>query len=277
MSESKLRFRALFVGLLGLLASCTATDEVRRPAMPDMLVTVSRGVIASPDSVMPGWTRLRVEETDDGHIVVAFRLPPATTNEEASAFVAAFDTASATPHPGVAIGGPEVGNQGEVILHLTPGLYMLACVSRVDNAHRHAGRGESRLLHVRAAGTSSAHSSTTPVSTQTVRLLDFAYGGPDQWASGAQLLRVENAGKQDHQMRLARLRDGATLQEWTSADDPESVATTIAGMARVGANEVAYLPVDLRAGTYVLYCLVPDGPTHRAHVELGMLRTINVR
>ena len=106
--------------------------------------------------------------------------------------------------------------------------------------------------------------------------IPFAYIGPDHWAPGAQLLRIENTGKQDHQLRLARLRDGASLKAWTTADDPETVATTLLGMARLGPGEVAYLPVDLTPGTYIAYCLVADMTTKRPHVELGMLRAIQV-
>jgi hypothetical protein len=38
----------------------------------------------------------------------------------------------------------------------------------------------------------------------------------------------------------------------------------------------AYLPVDLVAGSYVIYCLIPDAASGRPHVELGMLRAIQV-
>jgi hypothetical protein len=75
---------------------------------------------------------------------------------------------------------------------------------------------------------------------------------------------------------LARLREGASLQAWMQADDPDTVATTVAGMARLGPGEVAYLPVNLTPGTYIEYCLVTDAITKRAHIELGMLREIHV-
>jgi hypothetical protein len=61
-----------------------------------------------------------------------------------------------------------------------------------------------------------------------------------------------------------------------SADDPETVATAFAGMARIGPGEVAYLPVDLTPGAYVAYCLVADATSRQPHVELGMLRLIRV-
>lgn len=60
------------------------------------------------------------------------------------------------------------------------------------------------------------------------------------------------------------------------ADDPDAHATNVAGVARLDAGRVAYLPVALPAGDYVAYCLIRDPRTGRAHVELGMFRAIRV-
>jgi hypothetical protein len=277
MRLRRARSRAVVVSMLGVLAACTNKERATDVASDNLLVTVRRGVMTAPDSVAPGWTRVRVEEAEDSHIVVAFRLPDSITTSEVAAFVTALDTAPATPHPGVAIGGPEVGARSDVVLHLTPGVYVLACVRRGDDGHRHTTRGESTTLHVRSTMSANAALAAPPANAQDVRLVDFAYVGPDRWASGVQWLRIENAGKQDHQLRLARLRDGASLKDWITAGDPDTVATTVTGMARIGPSEVAYLPVDLTPGTYVVYCLIPDLKTHRVHVELGMLREIHVR
>jgi hypothetical protein len=268
--------RAVVAGLFGVLAACRGEARPSAGETAEVSVTVSTGAIAAPDAVSPGWRRVHVEETDGAHIVVAFRLPTTTTPEEVSAFVAALDTAAATPRSGVAIGGPEVGARGDVVLQLTPGVYVLACVRRGDDGHRHASRGESTVIHVASATAADTIFAAPPPSSQNVRLVDFAYVGPDRWAPGAQLLRIENTGLQDHQLRVARLRDGATLQMWMQADDPDTVATAIVGMARLGPGQVAYLPVNLTTGTYVAYCLVTDGATKRPHVELGMFRTYQV-
>jgi hypothetical protein len=262
--------------MLSALVGCGDAAPPTEGAPPEVRVSVRTGAITAPDSVGPGWTRLLVEESEENHIVVAFRLPATTTAAEVTAFVAALDSAPATPRPGVAIGGPEVRAQRSVIVHLTPGLYVLACVRRGADGHRHVRTGESTVLHVRPTTPADSVVAIPPRSTHAVRLVDFAYVGPDHWAPGPQLLRIENTGQQDHQLRLARLREGASLQAWMEADDPDTVATTVAGMARIGSGEVAYLPVDLTPGTYIAYCLVADAATRRPHVELGMLRAIQV-
>lgn len=243
------------------------------PAGHSLEVTVRTGTIAAPDSVPAGWTRLRVVEDGAGHIVVVFRL--ADTTSEASAFLAELDTARATPAAGLALGGPEIGDSGEVIVDLTPGRYLLGCVRRGEDGRRHASAGESRLLIVTPRR--SGEATPAPAATLHVGMTEFAFTGVDQWPSGSQLLRVENTGEQDHQLRLERFKPGRTLEEWLNADDPDQLVTPVAGVARMGPGTVAYLPLELEPGDYLLYCLIPDRATGHLHVGMGMMRAMRVR
>ncbi|WP_373065474.1 hypothetical protein [Gemmatimonas sp.] len=158
----------------------------------------------------------------------------------------------------------------------TPGVSVLACVRRADDGHRHAYDGEFTTLVVQPLMPADSVFASPPPSAHTIRMIDFAYLGPEQLTRGAQLLRVENSGQQDHQVRLARMRAGASLRSWMTADHRDAVAKTFAGMARVGPGEVAYLPVDLAPGAYVAYCLIAEATTRRPHLELGMVRLIQV-
>jgi hypothetical protein len=107
-------------------------------------------------------------------------------------------------------------------------------------------------------------------------LVDFAFAVPEEWSAGKHLIRVVNTGEQDHQLGLVRLHAGLSMKDWTEADDPSALATPIAGIARLGSGESAYLSVELSRGSYVAYCLVVDPKTHNPHIELGMLRSIQV-
>lgn len=267
-----MKTQILIVANCLLLAGCRAPEPAVTENENVLSVSVAAGRLTAPDTVAAGWTRLRVEEDGEGHIVVAFQLPANTSESRISSFLAALDTARMTPQPGVAIGGPEVGDTGQVIVHLEPGRYLLGCLRRGEEDQRHASQGEARLLEV----TASAGASPPPEATREVRMVDFAYLTETTWAAGRHLIRVENNGLQDHQLRVDRLRQGATLGDWINAEDPGALAEPVAGVARTGPGQAVYLPVDLSPGVYVIYCLIPDAGSGRLHVEMGMMGSITV-
>ena len=256
---------------LGATTACDRQDAapVAAPG-PDLLVSVRHGAVSAPDSVAAGWLKLRVEEDGTGHILVVFRLPESMTDGDVAAFLAALDTARATPPPALALGGPEIGDTGDVVIQFTRGRYLLGCVTRGRDGHRHASTGEARAIRV----TEGANAAPRP--TGEVPMVDFADVIPERWTAGSHLLRVQNRGRQDHQLRLVRLRAGSTVMTWMNAERPNQHAVPVAGLARMGPGAVAYLPVELIPGRYILFCLVADPATGRPHVEMGMLRSIEI-
>jgi hypothetical protein len=275
MTISSVRRTGLAVALIGALVSCAQKTPGRDADSPDVVVSVDQGRITAPDTIRPGWTRFQVREDGEGHIVVIFRIATANPESDVGSFLAALDSAVATPQPGVAMGGPEIGDVGDVIVHLTPGRYVLGCVIRGPDGHRHASVGEARSFVVLPGDTDSSLAAA-PQPTQTLTMIDFAFTGPERWAAGEHVIRLTNNGSQDHHFRLVRLRSGASMREWMDAEDPNAIGTPVAGVARMGPGEHAYLPVALAPGSYVAYCLVPDVKSRVPHIELGMLRLIQV-
>jgi hypothetical protein len=264
--------RLAFAMWLTVLAGCGDRGAPPAAGEPVFAVSIKGGAISAPDSAAPGWTRLRVDEDGAGHILVAFRLPDGLSDSAVTSLMLALDTVPATPAPALAMGGPEVGDTGEVIIELTPGRYLLGCVIRGEDGHRHLVTGESRLLTV--SGFATAGRDSAPVMTQEVGMVDFAYVGPERWAAGTHMLRVDNRGQQEHQFRLARLAPGSTLQQWLESE--RETGTPVAGVSRMGPGGVAYLPVSLAPGTYVAHCLITDPASGRPHVLMGMVRAITV-
>jgi len=254
--------------LLGLLTACGQRDTTRPP---DLLLRVAGGKILAPDTIAPGWTRVGVEEDGEGHIVVAFRLGGRGDDSSVALLASALDTAKATPATLHAMGGPEIGDSGEVVIELAAGRYLFGCVSRGPDGHRHISLGEGAVVVVRDAPI-AAERQRPPAAAIELTLTDFAYVGTGTWPSGPQMIRIANTGHEDHQLRLVRLREGATIGAWMAAEDPEALADPVVGMARLGPGGVAYLPADLGPGHYVAYCLITDPASGRQHVEMGMLR-----
>lgn len=262
------------------LAGCDAQGAAQAPAAPaaELRVAARRGVIEAPDSIAAGWRRIRVEETDGGHIIVVFRLLESATDAGLPGFLADLDTAAGTPPSALALGGPEVGDSGEVVIELTAGHYLLGCVARDEAGHRHAGSGEARLLVVTEGPAPAAEArAAAPAATLELGMADFAYTGAEDWNPGPQMLRVANTGAQDHQVQIARLEPGSTVTDWMNAEKPRRHARAVAGVARMGPGTVTYLPLDLTTGEYVIYCLITDPASRQQHVAMGMFRGIRVR
>lgn len=257
-------------------APADSARVAEQPVAEPVLARVDAGSITAPDTIEPGWRLVRVMEDGAGHIPVFFLLQDSLSTPDTAAFLRDLNEGVETPGQALALGGPEVGDSGEVYIHFTPGRYLLGCVARDEAGHRHAALGEAKLIEVPDVPP-TAGAEGPPEASYLVRMVDFAYMGPEDWAAGPQVLRVDNVGQQDHQVRIARLNQGSTTRDWLYAEEPNDHATNIAGVARMGSGVVAYLPVDLPAGEYVIYCLVPDAASGKPHVMLGMLRSIHVQ
>ncbi|HEX7121830.1 MAG TPA: hypothetical protein VF178_05610 [Gemmatimonadaceae bacterium] len=258
---------------LSWAAACAGGEpESHAESVGGLTVIVAAGGLIVNDTVAAGWRRIQLRgTTGDDHNVVVFRIPDGMSPE---AFVAAIDTAAATPLGAVALGGPD-GASTDAVVHLQPGTHLVACLIRIDDGPRHASAGEWALVHVVPAVPSGTHVAA-PRATIDVDLRDFTYGVSDPWPAGAQVIRVRNTGVQDHLMLFARLHGGRTLRDWIDAEDPATVSEPPLGIARLGPGQEAYLPVDLAPGAYVLYCLVRDPGTARLHTALGMIRVVTV-
>jgi len=96
------------------------------------------------------------------------------------------------------------------------------------------------------------------------------------------LLRVENAGRQDHEFLLQRLAPGKTLADvraWVDGGRraPRPLSRIFLGTTRVSPGQAMVLMIDLPAGDYRLTCLVPDARDGQPHLAHGMEGVITVR
>ncbi len=111
---------------------------------------------------------------------------------------------------------------------------------------------------------------------------DYAFSrSAETVAAGPTLLSFENRGRVRHEMSVALLRRGVTMEQVTQAGFPaaQRLIERIIGIliARPGDSSGGQLFVDLQPGrTYVVVCTLKDAPDARPHVELGMITSFDV-
>jgi len=108
---------------------------------------------------------------------------------------------------------------------------------------------------------------------------EYAFAGPDTVAAGLVTVRLVNAGKEPHQLGLARLDSGKGMIDVAIAMQGRVVPrwmTFVGGPNTVRPGATATAIQALTAGDYLLVCflLAPDG---RMHLEKGMERMIVVQ
>ncbi len=255
--------------LAAALLGCGGSDG------PPRLSVVATGPgFDAPATVAAGWHRLRFRQAPAavGQNLVLFAVPESLDLE---AFARALDTAVTTPAPAVARGGSESpvspAEETSLVLHLEPGRYVWASMTRAANRRRYVTNGVWREFRA----TADSNGADAPKPTTTLELVDFAFVGADTLDEGVHRIRVTNEGRQDHLLVLHRMGEGVSFAEWLK--DEDAPATRVGGVSRLGPGQEIHLDLDLEPGRYVAGCLIPDPVSGRAHAEMGMVREVVVR
>jgi hypothetical protein len=109
-------------------------------------------------------------------------------------------------------------------------------------------------------------------------LSDFSIAMPEVEA-GEQTFRVTNNGPLPHEVVLMKLTEGATVADVEAflqgqAGPPSSVL--LGGTTGIAPGGRAWVRFDVKPGTYVAICFIPDPPSGKSHYELGMVSTFTV-
>lgn len=107
---------------------------------------------------------------------------------------------------------------------------------------------------------------------------------PDTLRSGRTALAFSNRGTVKHEMSVARLRPGVTvqqvLQQGPGAASSRALVDQLVGIliARPGEDSGGELLVDLQSGRrYLVICTLRDAPGAVHHMKLGMVGTFETR
>lgn len=121
------------------------------------------------------------------------------------------------------------------------------------------------------------------IAIVTVVGLDYAYQVPPAIPAGLTAFAFENQGKVRHEVVIARLRAGATLDSLVHSEPGPTrlrLVENIVGIliAEPGTRPLGRLLVDLAPGqTYVLYCNFQDALDKPRHMAIGMVASILVK
>lgn len=185
--------------------------------------------------------------------------------------------AAAPDLPGVA--GPfRTTDRFTVVME--PGRYVLACVHPLPEGGSHVAKGMFRSLTVvPGAGRERA---TLPHVSAVLAMSEYSYTLSGALHARRLLLRVENAGTQDHEFLLQRLAPGKTLADvraWIEdgSREPRPLSRIFLGTTRLSPGRAMVLTLDLSAGDYRLTCLIPDARDGQPHLAHGMEGVITVR
>jgi hypothetical protein len=159
---------------------------------------------------------------------------------------------------------------------LEPGSHALICVIPSPDGKPHAMKGMMRPLTVVA----SAEPAPMPAADLTMELRDYGFELSAPLAAGRRTIRVVNAAAtQWHEAVMIRVYPGKTPEQamqWLHTQQGEPAGELAGGVAPIGTGLAASFEADLVPGRYLLVCFLPDHQDGKAHLEHGMIRTIEV-
>ena len=140
------------------------------------------------------------------------------------------------------------------------------------------------LLAAIATGCVTANAANKVETADTpeivIKASDFSFEAPAKIEAGLVNITMENVGQEPHHVQMARINDGATLEQATNALQSDlgqffSLVTFTGGPGLVDPGLSSNVTLDLQPGTYLLLCFMAghDGVPHLAK---GMMATTEV-
>ncbi|HRL11380.1 MAG TPA: hypothetical protein PKX07_05845 [Aggregatilineales bacterium] len=251
--------------MLGALGIATAQDS-----LPTAAVTLTADGLSAPESLAAGLTTLVFENAAEAPLIgVLLRLNDGVTLD------ALFGAMAEDPLgmlPLVSLrGGPAVmpGQSAAMTYALDAGDYVLINFA-----------GEvPQIAPIAVSGDAGVQDE--PEADLLVSMADFVYGLPDRVAAGAQVWRITNTGGQWHELAIAPVEAGTTVEDVQSwlAEGGEFAQSQLPVLMPMDAGQTVWVDVNLAPGTYAVICNLPDIMAQdgmHIHYDLGMIRIVTV-
>ncbi len=265
------------------LAACSPKTADRAPpnasadASPTVTVTATDFSFDAPAQIPAGMTTMTmVNHGQEMHQVQLIRLADGKTVND---LVATFKQPGPSPAWAVSAGGPNVaapGASSQATFMLAPGNYVMVCVIPSPDHIPHIAKGMMRPLTVTAAENVA---NTAPQSDVTVTMTEYAFNLSAPLTAGTHTLRVDNQGKQDHELVLVRLAPGKSLNDliaWADKQVGPLPAYPLGGLTDLPNGSDGFFTVNLTPGHYALVCFVPDAKDGKPHAAHGMTKEFTI-
>lgn len=272
------------ISLLLVFAFTLVLSACQKDARADQLneVTfVARDFsFSGPDTITAGWTRLQLNnEGPDYHHIQLVKLSDGYSADE---LIAAFNESPILPQWADEVGGPnppEAGQSSQATVYLEAGDYVLICTVPDRQGVPHIQHGMVKVLTVE---TTQKETAVQPKADATVDMLDFSFNLSAPLQTGEQTIRVNNTGAQGHEVFLAKLAPGRSMEDFLTSFAPDAAFDAPVWEARGGLSVIepgahGYFTVDLEPGQYVLACFAPDEGSGMPHLMMGMVQEITVK
>ena len=113
----------------------------------------------------------------------------------------------------------------------------------------------------------------------TFSAMDHKFDGPDHLPAGQTTVRLQNRGKEAHQLQFLKLEEGKSATDFAAAlktgHGVPPWAKHLGGPNGVGPGQTSEATLYLEPGSYVIICGIP-GKNHQTHAQLGMQKALRV-
>jgi uncharacterized cupredoxin-like copper-binding protein len=253
-----MRLCLLVRGLVACAACARPTPQAAEP--PVVTITATDYAFAAPDTIPAGLITLRlVNQGKELHHASLVRL-----GEGKSSFVGGPNTVT-------------VGDTAQATQVLEPGSYVFVCWIPSADGTPHIMKGMMRALAVVGPGRVAAE----PAADVVVKLTDYDFQFSQPLTAGRHTIRVESAGLQAHEIAIAALTPGKTLQDfiaWEQGGEkgPLPTGRWLVGVSTIDAGQHAHFTASFAPGSYLLLCFWPDAKDGKPHLMHGMAKQITV-
>jgi hypothetical protein len=281
-------FLLVAVGALACTAKETKTTMDSGAAMKSAAAATPNTVtftatdfsFQGPDSFPAGLTTIRlVNQGQTLHHAQLLKFDQGKTLSDFIAAMKAMKPGEMPPMWAAPAGGPNppaIGAESSVTEDLQPGSYAVVCFVDIPDKVPHIMKGMSHAFTVTAA---TGAAPAEPTADVNVKLADYKFDFAPALTAGHHMIRVDNTGPQPHEIFIAKLDSGKTmndLMKWAETYKGKPPITPLGGIATMLPGAHGFFPVDLTPGDYAVLCFVPDAKDGKPHMMHGMAQTIKV-